>query len=131
LKLCRDDLHQDVKDLIVKLLPQTFFKIGESGLTGNVLTGDSGVKAEVLSPFPVMQRLHEGFHVGILFQMAEEIQKKKAHRIVGDPDQAIFMGDDGTDKRKIYQGRDKPGKASLDSPIFMDTDIPALVGVFG
>ena len=97
------DLHQDVKDLIVKLLPQTFFEIGESGFTGDVLAGDPGVKTKVLSPFPVMQRLHEGFHVGILFQMAEEIQKKKADRIVGDPDQTVPMGDDGTDKREIYQ----------------------------
>jgi len=97
------DLHQDVKDLIVKFLPQTFFKIGESGFTGNVLAGDPGVKTKVLSPFPVMQRLHEGFHVGILFEMAEEIQKKKADRIVGDPDQAVPMGNDGTDKREIYQ----------------------------
>ena len=30
------DLHQNVKDLIVKLLPQTFFKIGESGFTGGM-----------------------------------------------------------------------------------------------
>jgi hypothetical protein len=35
--------------------------------------------------------------------MAEEIQKKKAHRIVGVPDQTVAMGDDGTDKREIYQ----------------------------
>jgi hypothetical protein len=125
------DLHQDVKDLIVKLLPQTFFKIGESGLTGNVPVADPGVKTKVLSPFPVMQRLHEGFHVRILFEMAEEIEKKKADRIVGDSDQAVPIGDDGTDKRKIHQGRNKPGKSSLDSPIVMDADIPALVNVFG
>ena len=125
------DLHQGVKNLIVKLLPQTFFKIGGSGFTGNVLVADAGVKTKVLSPFPVTQRLHEGFHVGILFEMAEEIQKKKAARIVGDSDQAVAKGDDGTDKRKIHQGRDKPGKPSLNSSIVMDADVPALINVLG
>ena len=125
------DLHQDVKDLIVKVLPQTLFKIGESGFTGNVLVADAGVKTKVLSTFPVTHRLHEGFHVGILFEMAEEIQQKKADRIVGDPDQTVPMGDDGTDKRKIHQGRNKPGKPAFQSAVVMDADIPALIGVFG
>jgi hypothetical protein len=125
------DLDQDVKDLIVKLFPQTLFKVGESGLTGDVLIADAGVKTKVLSHLPVMQRLHEGFHVGILFEMAEKIEKKKTYRIIGVPDQAVPMGDDGADKRKIHQGRNKAGKPSLDSSIVMDTDIPALVGVFG
>ena len=120
-----------MKNLIVKLLPKTFFKIGESGFTGDVLAGDPGVKTKVLSPFPVTQRLHEGFHIGILFQVPEEIQKKKAHRIVGDSGQAVPMGDDGTDKRKVHHGRNKPGKPSLDSSIVMDADVPALINVLG
>ena len=37
------DLHQDVKNLIVKFLPQPLFKIGESGLAGNVAGFDPGV----------------------------------------------------------------------------------------
>jgi len=65
------------------------WQIGESGFTGNVLVADPGVKTKVLSPFPVMQCLHEGFHVDILFEMAEEIEKKKAYRIVGDSDQIL------------------------------------------
>ena len=78
-----------------------------------------------------MQRHNEVFHIGKLFQMAEEIEKKKADRIVGDPDQAVPMGDDGTDKREIYQRRNKPGEASLDSSVVMDADVPALVNVCG
>jgi hypothetical protein len=35
--------------------------------------------------------------------MSEEIQKKKADRIVGDSDQTVLIGDDGANKRKIYQ----------------------------
>ncbi|MFZ4440940.1 MAG: hypothetical protein ACOYOS_21210 [Syntrophales bacterium] len=58
------DLDQDVKDLIVKLFPQPFFKIGESGLTGDVFTGDSCVKTKVLSPFPVMLIFYTNFRVG-------------------------------------------------------------------
>jgi hypothetical protein len=125
------DLHQDVKDLIVKFLPQALFKIGESGLAGNVSAVDPGVKAKGLPLVPVPQHGHEGFHVRVFFEVSEEIQKKKADRIVGDPDQAVPMGDNGPDKRKIYQRRNKPGKASLDSPIFMDADVPALVNVLG
>ena len=96
-------LHQDVKDLIVKVFSQARLEVGEGGFTGYVLAGDPGVKTKMFSPFPVPERLHEGFHVGILFEMAEEIQKKKAHRIVGDSDQAVVMGDDGMDKGEVYQ----------------------------
>lgn len=49
--------------------------------------------------------------------MAEEIQKKKAGLIVGDSGHAVTISDNGTDKRKILQGSDKPGKPSLDSSI--------------
>jgi hypothetical protein len=97
------DLDQDVKDLIVKLLPQTLFKIGESGFTGNVSAVDPGVKTVMLPLIPVPQRLHEGFHVRVFFEVSAEIQQKKADRIVSDPSQAVPMGDDGTDKGEIYQ----------------------------
>jgi hypothetical protein len=42
-----------VNNLIVKLLPQTFFKIGERGFIGNVFVADAGVKTRVSSPFLV------------------------------------------------------------------------------
>ena len=37
-----------IEDLIVKLLPQTFFEIGESGFAGDVTVVDPGVKAVML-----------------------------------------------------------------------------------
>ena len=97
------DFHQDVKNLIVKLLPQPFFKIGESGLAGDVTVVDPGVKAVMLPLIPVPQRCREGFHVGVFFEVSEEIQQKKADRIVSKTDQAILMGDNGSYKREIYQ----------------------------
>jgi hypothetical protein len=125
------DLHQDVKDLIVKFLPQTLFKIGESGFTGDVTVVDPGVKTVMLPLIPAPQRCREGFHVGVFFEVSEEIQQKKADRIVGKTDQAIFMSDDGTDEREIYQRRNKPGEATFQPAIVMDTDVPALVNVLG
>ena len=125
------DLYQDVKDLIVKLLPETFFKVGESGFTGNVSAVDPGVKTVMLPLIPVPQNLHEGFHVGVFFDVSEEIQQKKTDGIVCDSDQAILMGNNRTDKREIHEGRDKPAETSLDSSVVMDADVTALVNVFG
>src|SRR3972149_12123369 len=95
-------LHQDVKDLIVKLLPQTFFEIGVSCLAGDVTVVDPGIKTVMLPLIPVPQHCREGFHVGVFFEVPEEIQQKKADRIIGKTDKAILMGHDGTDEREIY-----------------------------
>jgi len=52
---------------------------------------------------PVPQHYRECFHVRVFFEVSEEIQQKKADGIVGKADQAILMGDNGTDEREIYQ----------------------------
>ena len=54
---------------------------------------------------PVPQHCREDFHVGVFFEVPEEmeIQQKKADGIEGKTDQAILMGHNGTDKREIYQ----------------------------
>jgi len=43
------DLHQDVKDSVVKLLPQTFLEVGEGGLAGDIFKVDPSVKAVMSS----------------------------------------------------------------------------------
>ena len=97
------DLHQNMENLIVEFLPQPFFKIRKSGFAGDVPAVNAGVKTKVFPLIPVSQHCCEGFHVGVFFEVAEEIQQKKADGIIGKPDQAILMGDNGTDKRKVYQ----------------------------
>jgi hypothetical protein len=92
-----------VKDLIVKLLPQPFFKVFESGLTGNVLAGDPGVKTKVFPASPSCSASTKAFMSAYFSRWQEEMQQKKADGIVGKTDQAIFMRDDRTDEGKIYQ----------------------------
>ena len=36
------------------------------------------------------------FHVGVLLQLAEEVQKKESDEVEGNPDQAVLPGDDGS-----------------------------------
>jgi len=97
------NFHQDMKDAVVKIFSQSFLEVGEGGFAGDVFKADPGVKAVMFSPLPVPDHLHEGLHVGIFFNMAEEIQKKKTDGIIGNPNQGVLMRDQGTDKGKIYQ----------------------------
>jgi len=101
------DLHQDVEDSVVKLLPQTFLEVGEGGLAGDIFRIDPGVKAVMPSPLPVPDYLREGLHVGVFFEVAEKIEKKKTDGIIGDPGDGISMSDQGTDERKVNQGGHK------------------------
>jgi len=101
-----DDLHQDVKYPVVKFLPQSFLEVGEGGLTGDIKT-DTGEKTVMSSPFPIPKDLHEGFHVGVFFEVSEKIEKKKTDGIIGDPGDGISMSDQGTDEGEINQGGHK------------------------
>jgi len=97
------DLHQDVKDPVVKFLPQSFLEVGEGGLAGDIKT-DTGVKTVMPSPFPIPKNLHEGFHVRKLFNVPEKIQDKKANGIIGGPSYGISISYQGTDEGKVNQG---------------------------
>jgi len=101
------DLHQDVKYPVVKFLPESFLEVGEGGLAGDIFRIDPGVKAVMPSPLPVPDYLREGLHVGVFFEVAEKIEKKKTDGIIGDPGDGISMSDQGTDKRKVNQGGHK------------------------
>jgi hypothetical protein len=41
------------------------------------------------------------------------------------------VGNDGSDKREIDQGRYESGQSADNAPVGFDFDIPALVGIFG
>jgi len=101
-KIC--NLDEDMKDIIVKLFSQPFFKIGKGGLTGDMVIVDTGIQSKMFSPVSVMEDAQEGFHVGIFFKVTEELAEKKADRVIGKTGRGIFVGDNGTDKREIYQG---------------------------
>jgi len=106
-KIC--NLHQDMKDIIVKLFTQAFFKIGKGGFTGYIGIVDTGIQSKMLSPIPVLEDFQKGFHVGVFFKVTEELAEKKADRVIGKTRRGIFVGDNGTDKREICQGGDKTG----------------------
>jgi len=97
------DLHQDVKDLIIVNLPKSLFEIGEGGLARNVIGGYSSIKTVMFAPLSVPEHFHKAFHIGEFFDMAEEIQKKKADRVVGDSGYGILGSDQRADEGKIHQ----------------------------
>ena len=123
------NLHQDVKDPVVKLLPQTFLEVGEGGLAGGMIKIDPGIKAVMPSPFPITDHLHEGLHVGIFFDVAEKIQKEQTDGIISDSRNGVRMGDQGANEGKIDQGGYKPCESSFDSSIRMDADVPPFITI--
>jgi len=123
------NLHQNMKDLVVKILPQAVFEVGESGFTGALFKAYPGIKAVMPAPFPVPDHLHEGLHVRKLFDMTEEIQDKKGHGIIGDSRYGVLMGNQGADEGKIYEGGYKPCESSFYSSVVVDAHIPPLITV--
>jgi hypothetical protein len=97
------DLHQDMKYLIVAFLSQTLLEVGEGALAGDILRVDPGVETVMSPPLPVPEHFHEGLHVGVFFDMPEQLQKEKTCGIIGNPNQGILMSDKGADEGEIYQ----------------------------
>jgi len=125
------DLHQHMKDPIVEFLPQPVLKVGDGGLTGQMLFIDTGILPVVFPPVPVTECEEETFHVGVFFKVAEEFQQEEAHRVIGKAPQAVLMRDDGADEGKIHQGGDKAGQAPYDVPVVPHLDVAAFIGVAG
>jgi len=92
------NLHQDVEDLVVTNLPQPPLEIGEGGLARDMIRCYPSIKTVMLSPFSVPEHFHKAFHIGEFFNMAEEIQKKEADRIVGNSGNGIRGSDQGADE---------------------------------
>jgi len=124
------DFHQDMKDAVVKILPQTVFEVGEGSFTGDIVKVDSGIKTVMPSPFPISDHLHEGLHIRKLFDIPKEVQDKKAYGIVGDSRYGVPMGDQRADEGKIYQGGNESCESSLYSSVRMDADVPSFITVF-
>lgn len=78
----------------------------------------------------IPHNIKKGFHVGVLFQVAEQFQQKETDRVIGKAEGLICVSYNGADKGEIYQGRDKSGKPANNPAIRVDFDIPALVIVF-
>ena len=51
----------------------------------------------------VSHNVEEGFHIGVLFEVAEEFQQKETDRVIGEAKGGVFVGDNGADKGEIYQ----------------------------
>jgi hypothetical protein len=73
--------------------------------------------------------MHEGFHVGIFFEIPKQLKQEKTDRVIGKPQGLISMGNNGSDEREVYKGGDKSGKPAYDTPIGMDFDVTSLVGI--
>lgn len=59
--------------------------------------------------FPVTNGIDEGFHVRIFFEVTKQFKQEKADRVIGESDKRVFVGNNGSDKGKIYQRGDETG----------------------
>ena len=84
----------------------------------------------MLPLFFIPNGFHEILHAGVFFKISEQFQQKKADGVIGKSGEAVLMRNNGPYKRKIDQGRDKPGKPTCDPAIRMDFDTARPVGVF-
>jgi hypothetical protein len=118
-----------MEDAIIQGFAQAIFEIGEGSLTGDKTIPNACVDAVVLSFNGIPHHINKGFHIGILFEVAEQLDQEQADRVVGEANETISVGYDGADKGEVYQGRDESGKATDNAAVRVDFDIPALVAV--
>ncbi len=90
---------------------------------------DPCIEPIMFSFFLVSDYFHEGLHVRELFKVAEQFKHEQAHRIIGESKDLVFMGDNRSNKREIYQGRDESGKPSGNTATGMDFDVAAFVSI--
>jgi len=118
-----------MEDAIIQGFAQAIFEIGEGGLTGDKTITNACIEAVVLSFNGIAHHMKKGFHVGILFEVAEQFDQKQADGVVGEANETIPVGYDGSHKGKIYQRRDESCKAADDAAVRVDFNISGLVGV--
>jgi hypothetical protein len=122
-------LYEGMENAVVQGLTQAIFEIGEGGLTGDKAIANACIDPVVLPLDGVAQHLNECFHIGILFEVAEQFDQEQTHRVIGEANEAVSVGNDGADKGEIYQGRDESGKTANDAAVGVEFYIPALIGV--
>jgi hypothetical protein len=125
------DAHEGMKNPVVQGFAQAIFEIGECPLTWDKEITYAGVEPVMFPLYWISEDINKGFHVGILFDVAEKFQQEKADRVVGESGRGIGVGNDGSDKGEIYQGRYKSGKSADHPAVGMDFDVSALVSVLG
>jgi hypothetical protein len=74
--------------------------------------------------------VNKGLHIGVLFDVAEEIQQEETGRVIGEAGKTVFVGNNGADKGEVYEGRDKPGKPADNPTVRVDFDVSPLIVVF-
>ena len=92
---------------------------------------DTGIESKMSSPFPILNGMHEVFHVGIFVKIAKELEQKEAHGIISEAGQGVLMGYNRADKGKVNQGSDESGKPPCNTAIGMNLDVAALICILG
>lgn len=77
--------------------------MSEGSLTGYTMIADACIEPVVLSFNRVVHRMKEGFHIGVLFEIAEELKQKETDRVIGEAQECILVGHNGADEREVYQ----------------------------
>jgi len=97
-----ENINQNMEDFIVELFTESGSKVGKSCFTGDIV-GNAGVGSVMLSA-AVTEDFEKGAHILIAVDVSEQIEKKKAGRVItGRTFVGVAVGDNGTDKGKIYQ----------------------------
>jgi len=91
---------------------------------------DTCIEAIVFPLLSIVEDVYKGFHIGIFFEVTKELQHKEAGRIIGKSRGFIFMGNDGSNKSKIHEGRDESREPTDDTSIGMDLDVTVSIGIF-
>lgn len=120
-----------MKDVVVEILSETFFKVGEGSLTGNVDVIDAGIEAIGSSPVRITKCINEGFHVGKLVEIAEQIQQEYADGIISKTNETITMGDERSNEGKVDQRGNEVGEPPTDAAVGVDNDVAPLVAIAG
>ena len=78
--------------------------MGESALAGDEAIVKACVKTVMPASDRIAQDVDKGFHIGKLFEVAEELSQEETDRIVSRCEDGIPVCHNGADEREIDQG---------------------------
>jgi len=115
-----EDVHEDMKDVIVSFFSDALAEVGEGSFGGDV-GSNTGIVPIFTPSFLFPKHRQKGVHVRMVVNIPEQVQEKERYRIIaGRPKDAVGIRRQRADKGKVNQGGDHTGISALYIPLGVD-----------
>jgi len=125
-----ESFHEDMEDVVVSFFSKSFSEVGEGSLGGDMVGEACRLSISVSAIVP--QHFEEGAHIGEVVNDADEIEDEQRYRVIaGRAEDAVGIGSQRADERKVNQGDDHGGVPALNIAVGKDVYGTLLEDIMG